>query len=201
VISAQPGSTSAGPFEPFADLRRLPSVECQWPWRWPAQLESDDGAVIAAENWQPRARLERWAGTVELAADCRLPQAILGGAMHGGCRDAAGPGDYPTWTRRLGPRPPGARGPAPESSLARHTHSEDEVRFFVEGRGLFPAIWGRRCCCASADATDLIRVRPAAATGSTWAVLPLTALRSSTPRRAWCQLHRRPDRRALPRSA
>lgn len=67
-------------------------------------------------------------------------------------------GDYPTVDAiRLGPDHPDRRA-LRQKFLAEHTHSEDEVRFFVEGRGLFCLHIGDEVLQLICEAGDWIAV-------------------------------------------
>ncbi|MCB1681380.1 MAG: cupin [Alphaproteobacteria bacterium] len=100
-----------------------------------AELDTQDGAVIAKkldeigvtfERWQPKAILPKEAGdqaVMEAYADDieRLKKI----------------GDYNTVdVVRLAPDNP-KKNEARNKFLSEHTHAEDEVRFFVEGEGIF----------------------------------------------------------------
>jgi len=98
-------------------------------------LRTADGGQIQAELATRGIGFERWSALVELPATADQ-DAIL---------EAYGPeiarvqstGHYPTVDAiRLAPDHP-ERANLRQKFLAEHTHSEDEVRFFVEGRGLF----------------------------------------------------------------
>ena len=99
------------------------------------ELVASDAALIAAElaqrgigfqHWPARQTLPDGASEAEiLAAYAPEVQRVQEG------------GAYPTVDAiRLSPDHP-EREALRQKFLAEHTHSEDEVRFFVEGRGLF----------------------------------------------------------------
>jgi 1,2-dihydroxy-3-keto-5-methylthiopentene dioxygenase len=101
----------------------------------PDLLRSADPAVITAELGARGIGFERWPAR----------QALAAGADAAAIRAAYAPeiarvqarGTYPTVDAiRLTPDHPD-RAALRQKFLAEHTHSEDEVRFFVEGRGLF----------------------------------------------------------------
>ncbi|APD47580.1 acireductone dioxygenase [Synechococcus sp. CS-602] len=122
----------------------------------PAQLESDDGAVIAAELAARGIGFERWLATVELAADADATAILAAYATEVAALQAQG--DYPTVDAiRLVPDHP-ERAALRQKFLAEHTHSEDEVRFFVEGRGLFCLHLGEEVLLVLCERDDLIRV-------------------------------------------
>ncbi|KEF41138.1 MAG: acireductone dioxygenase [Cyanobium sp. CACIAM 14] len=98
-------------------------------------LESVDGVVIARELAARGVRFERWETPVELpfGAD----QAAILAAYADEIARVQAEGGYRTVDAiRLGPDHP-ERVALRAKFLAEHTHGEDEVRFFVEGRGLF----------------------------------------------------------------
>ena len=98
-------------------------------------LSSSDPAAIAATLAPLGIGFERWQVQGGLAPDAD-PTAILAVYATEIARVQAG-GSYPTVDAiRLTPNHPD-RQALRQKFLAEHTHSEDEVRFFVEGRGLF----------------------------------------------------------------
>jgi 1,2-dihydroxy-3-keto-5-methylthiopentene dioxygenase len=98
-------------------------------------LRSSDAAVITRELAARGVRFERWAAPVALAADA--DQAAILAAYAGEIARVQAEGGYRTVDAiRLGPDHP-ERAALRAKFLAEHTHAEDEVRFFVEGRGLF----------------------------------------------------------------
>jgi len=101
----------------------------------PDPLRSADPAVITAELGARGIGFERWPARQALAAGAD-PAAILAAYAPEIARVQAR-GTYPTVDAiRLTPDHPD-RAALRQKFLAEHTHSEDEVRFFVEGRGLF----------------------------------------------------------------
>ncbi|MEB3264120.1 MAG: cupin domain-containing protein [Synechococcus sp.] len=98
-------------------------------------LRSSDAELIARELGARGVRFERWATPVALAADADQ-EAILA-AYSGEIARVKAEGGYRTVDAiRLGPDHPD-REALRAKFLSEHTHAEDEVRFFVEGRGLF----------------------------------------------------------------
>jgi 1,2-dihydroxy-3-keto-5-methylthiopentene dioxygenase len=98
-------------------------------------VQSSDGAVIARELGARGVRFERWAAPVALAADA--DQAAILAAYAAEISRVQADGGYRTVDAiRLGPDHPD-REALRAKFLSEHTHAEDEVRFFVEGRGLF----------------------------------------------------------------
>lgn len=115
-------------------------------------LDTRDGAAIAATLGEIGVRFERWplkpldadSDILAVYADevARLTQA-------GGYRSID--------VARIAPDHP-ERAAMREKFLSEHTHGEDEVRFFVDGEGLFTLhhddrVFAMRCC-----AGDLISV-------------------------------------------
>ena len=98
-------------------------------------LACTDAALIAAELAERGIGYERWPARAELPAGA-APEQILAAYAPEIARVQAS-GTYPTVDAiRLTPDHPD-RQALRQKFLAEHTHSEDEVRFFVEGRGLF----------------------------------------------------------------
>jgi 1,2-dihydroxy-3-keto-5-methylthiopentene dioxygenase len=98
-------------------------------------LDSEDAAVIAQALGERGLGFERWPVRPELPPDADSA-AVLGAYAEEIARVQAR-GTYPTVDAiRLGPDHPD-RVALRQKFLAEHTHAEDEVRFFVEGRGLF----------------------------------------------------------------
>jgi 1,2-dihydroxy-3-keto-5-methylthiopentene dioxygenase len=100
-----------------------------------AILDSVDAVVIAQALAERGLGYERWAVKPELPAEADNG-AVLEAYAEEIARVQAG-GAYPTVDAiRLGPDHPD-RLALRQKFLSEHTHAEDEVRFFVEGRGLF----------------------------------------------------------------
>ena len=98
-------------------------------------VQSSDGDRIASELAGRGVRFERWATPVALAAEA--DQAAILAAYAGEIARVQADGGYQTVDAiRLGPDHP-EREALRAKFLSEHTHAEDEVRFFVEGRGLF----------------------------------------------------------------
>ena len=124
----------------------------------PAQvaLETEDFDVIAREIAAIGARLERWAASHPLKADA-APDEILSAygeeidrlKRERGYTNAdvvhIRPGN-PNWLELR------------QKFLAEHTHSEDEVRFFVEGSGAFYLHAGDRVLEVVGEKNDLLSV-------------------------------------------
>jgi len=100
-----------------------------------ASLRSSDPDRIATELETRGVRFERWATDVQLPQEAS-PEAILA-AYADDIRRVQALGGYRTVDAiRLGPDHPD-REALRSKFLSEHTHADDEVRFFVEGRGLF----------------------------------------------------------------
>jgi 1,2-dihydroxy-3-keto-5-methylthiopentene dioxygenase len=120
----------------------------------PRQLE--DPALIAAELEARGIGFERWPARVELAHDA-TPDTILA-AYASEIRHVQATGNYPTVDAiRLTPEHPD-REALRRKFLAEHTHNEDEVRFFVEGRGLFCLHIGEEVLQVLCEQNDFLRV-------------------------------------------
>ncbi|MFM2080521.1 MAG: hypothetical protein RLZZ124_840 [Cyanobacteriota bacterium] len=102
---------------------------------------------IAFERWPARSSLPEAAG----------PEAILR-AYAPEIERVQARGRYPTVDAiRVSPDHP-ERQALRQKFLAEHTHSEDEVRFFVEGRGLFCLHIGQEVLQVLCEADDWISV-------------------------------------------
>jgi 1,2-dihydroxy-3-keto-5-methylthiopentene dioxygenase len=96
---------------------------------------SNDGALIAGELAQRGIGFERWPAQAALPEAATTEQILAAYATEIARVQALG--RYPTVDAiRMTPEHPD-RQALRQKFLAEHTHSEDEVRFFVEGRGLF----------------------------------------------------------------
>ena len=119
-------------------------------------LSSEEAAVIQAELARRGIGFERWTARVDLPPDCS-PQAILE-AYAEEIAAVQARGAYPTVDAiRMAPDHPD-RASLRQKFLAEHTHSEDEVRFFVEGRGLFCLHLGAEVLQVLCEADDWISV-------------------------------------------
>jgi 1,2-dihydroxy-3-keto-5-methylthiopentene dioxygenase len=119
-------------------------------------LACTDAAQIAAELAERGIGYERWPARAELPAGA-APEQILAAYAPEIARVQAS-GTYPTVDAiRLTPDHPD-RQALRQKFLAEHTHSEDEVRFFVEGRGLFCLHIGDEVLQVLCEAEDWISV-------------------------------------------
>jgi 1,2-dihydroxy-3-keto-5-methylthiopentene dioxygenase len=124
-----------------------------------AELITSDAERIEGELASRGIRFQRWPAHAELPAGAG-PEQILAAYNSEIARVQAG-GNYPTVDAiRLAPDHPD-REALRQKFLAEHTHSEDEVRFFVEGRGLFCLHIGEEVLQLICEAGDWIAV-PAA---------------------------------------
>ena len=99
------------------------------------QLFTGDAELIASELGQRGIGFERWPARASLAPDADQA-AILAAYAPEIARVQQGGGYATVDAIRLNPEHPD-RVALRQKFLAEHTHSEDEVRFFVEGCGLF----------------------------------------------------------------
>ncbi len=119
-------------------------------------LSSRDPAAIAAALAERGIGFERWPAAEALPAGAE-PEQILAAYAEAIARVQAS-GTYPTVDAiRLGPDHPD-RQALRQKFLAEHTHAEDEVRFFVEGRGLFCLHIGEEVLQVLCEAGDFLRV-------------------------------------------
>ena len=96
---------------------------------------SNDAALISAELAERGIGFERWPAHAELPQGAGPEQVLASYAAEIARVQARG--TYPTVDAiRITPEHPD-REALRQKFLAEHTHSEDEVRFFVEGKGLF----------------------------------------------------------------
>lgn len=121
----------------------------------PPDLDTGDGAAIAAAMAPIGVRFERWP-LRDLAADATGDDVI---AAYGAEIDAlkAEGGYLSVDVVRMTPDNPN-RAEARTKFLDEHRHSEDEVRFFVEGEGLFTLHAAGRVHALLCTAGDLISV-------------------------------------------
>lgn len=119
-------------------------------------LASNDPALIAAELNARGIGFERWPARIALAAGASSAQILAAYAAE--ITQVQARGNYPTVDAiRLTPDHP-EREALRRKFLAEHTHSEDEVRFFVEGRGLFCLHIGDEVLQVLCEADDWISV-------------------------------------------
>jgi len=119
-------------------------------------LATNDPAVIAAELGQRGIGFERWPARSELPAGAGADDVLAAYAAE--IARVQSRGTYPTVDAiRMTPDHPD-RESLRQKFLSEHTHSEDEVRFFVEGRGLFCLHIGDEVLQVLCEADDFLRV-------------------------------------------
>lgn len=122
----------------------------------PPSLLSRDGERIQQELAARGIAFQRWDTQASLPDDAS-PEQILEAYAAQVARVQAG-GAYPTVDAiRMTPDHPD-RDALRQKFLAEHTHSEDEVRFFVEGAGLFCLHLGDEVLQVLCEAGDWIAV-------------------------------------------
>lgn len=100
-----------------------------------ALWQSNDAQAIQQQLAQIGVRFERWQADRELG-DNPQPDTVIAAYQHEIDRLVAEK-NYQSWDV-IGMRPDNPQRQELRSKfLAEHTHGEDEVRFFVEGQGLF----------------------------------------------------------------
>ena len=120
------------------------------------KLTTNDPAVIAAELAERGIGFERWPARAEPPAGAG-PDAVLA-AYAQEIQAVQARGSYPTVDAiRMTPDHPD-REALRQKFLSEHTHAEDEVRFFVEGRGLFCLHLGEEVLQVLCEADDWISV-------------------------------------------
>ena len=120
------------------------------------KLTTNDPAVIAAELAERGIGFERWPARAEPPAGAG-PDAVLA-AYAQEIEAVQARGSYPTVDAiRMTPDHPD-REALRQKFLSEHTHAEDEVRFFVEGRGLFCLHLGEEVLQVLCEADDWISV-------------------------------------------
>jgi 1,2-dihydroxy-3-keto-5-methylthiopentene dioxygenase len=117
---------------------------------------SNDPALITSELAQRGIGFERWPARAELPAGAGPEQVLAAYASE--IAQVQQQGRYPTVDAiRMEPDHP-EREALRRKFLAEHTHSEDEVRFFVEGKGLFCLHIGEEVLQMLCEADDWISV-------------------------------------------
>ena len=117
---------------------------------------SNDPSLMTTQLAARGIAFERWPARASLPADAS-PVDILAAYAPEISRVQAS-GTYPTVDAiRLTPEHPD-RVALRQMFLAEHTHSEDEVRFFVEGRGLFCLHIGDEVLQVLCETDDFLRV-------------------------------------------
>ncbi len=120
------------------------------------KLTTNDPAVIATELAERGIGFERWPARAELPAGAG-PDAVLA-AYSQEIQAVQARGSYTTVDAiRMNPDHPD-REALRQKFLSEHTHAEDEVRFFVEGRGLFCLHIGEEVLQVLCEAEDWISI-------------------------------------------
>lgn len=118
--------------------------------------QSSDGQEIQQQLAQVGVRFERWHAECELGENPE-PAVVIAAYQHEISRLVAEKG-YQCWdVMSMHPTHP-QREVLREKFLAEHTHAEDEVRFFVEGMGLFCLHLEGRIFQVLCERNDLISV-------------------------------------------
>lgn len=119
-------------------------------------LDTDDGAVIQRTLAGAGVVFERWEAGVALPPGAGQDEVLAAYADEITRLKASG-GYVAVDVVRLAPDHP-QREAIRAKFLAEHTHRDDEVRFFVEGVGLFCLHIGGRVYAIRAEAGDLVSV-------------------------------------------
>lgn len=119
-------------------------------------LVSRDGEQIQRELAGRGIAFQRWPAQAQLPSGASQEQILEAYAAEVARLQAGGA--YPTVDAiRMTPSHPD-RAALRQKFLAEHTHSEDEVRFFVEGQGLFCLHIGTEVLQVLCEASDWISV-------------------------------------------
>ena len=119
-------------------------------------FESSDGDAIARELRAIGVRFERWGAEQQLAPDAGEPAVLA--AYHTSVERLQRECGYQAVDVIRLVRGNPAAGELRAKFLSEHTHGEDEVRFFVEGRGAFYLRAGGRVFQTICVRGDLISV-------------------------------------------
>ncbi|MCW3481671.1 hypothetical protein OL229_19220 [Neisseriaceae bacterium JH1-16] len=118
--------------------------------------QTDDGVLIAQRLAEIGVGFERWQANVPLAPDAGQEDILAAYAIDLARLKAQG-GYTTTDVVRLRPDHPD-REVLRQKFLDEHTHSEDEVRFFVEGSGAFYLHIGTQVHQVICERGDLLKV-------------------------------------------
>lgn len=119
-------------------------------------LDTRDADEIARELDKVGVLFERWPAEQELAAEATPEQ--IGEAYAADIERLQAQFGYQTWdVIGIHPEHP-QKNEMRAKFLDEHTHSEDEVRFFVDGAGLFTLHIGDKVYATLCEADDLISV-------------------------------------------
>ena len=120
------------------------------------KLSTNNPVMIATELAERGIGFERWPARTKLPAGAGS-EAVLS-TYSQEIQTVQARGSYPTVDAvRMTPEHPD-REALRQKFLAEHTHAEDEVRFFVEGRGLFCLHIGEEVLQVLCEADDWISV-------------------------------------------
>ena len=119
-------------------------------------LQTADGAEIAAALAKIDVRFERWTAAARLPEGAGQDEVLA--AYAGEVARLQEEGGYGTTDVIRLPRGTPDTEPMRRKFLSEHTHSEDEVRFFVEGIGAFYLRAGGHVHQVICEADDLIGV-------------------------------------------
>ena len=147
---ATPGASAA------AQGAQGPGAEALNPGQLQPTLQTWDGELIRQELAKRGVLFQRWPARVELADDADQETILTAYAQEVAAVQQGGA--YPTVdVIRMAPDHPD-RQVLRQKFLAEHTHSEDEVRLFVEGQGLFCLHLGDEVLQVLCEADDWIAV-------------------------------------------
>ena len=133
-----------------------PGAEALNPSQPQPTLQTWDGELIRQELAKRGVLFQRWPARVELADDADQETILAAYAQEVAAVQQGGA--YPTVdVIRMAPDHPD-RQALRQKFLAEHTHSEDEVRLFVEGKGLFCLHLGDEVLQVLCEADDWIAV-------------------------------------------
>ena len=133
-----------------------PGAEALNPSQPQPTLQTWDGELIRQELAKRGVLFQRWPARVELADDADQETILTAYAQEVAAVQQGGA--YPTVdVIRMAPDHPD-RQALRQKFLAEHTHSEDEVRLFVEGQGLFCLHLGDEVLQVLCEADDWIAV-------------------------------------------
>ena len=119
-------------------------------------LRTDDFDQIESQLREAGIRIERWSADHELADDAESDTIIA--AYQGEIDRLVAEGGYKTWdVVSMHPDHP-EKDAFRQKFIDEHTHSEDEVRFFVRGQGLFVMHVGDKVFAMLCEKDDLISV-------------------------------------------
>ena len=156
--SSSPATSPAnGGVAPGASAPAMePNAEALNPRQPQPTLQTWDGELIRQELARRGVLFQRWPARVELADDADQGTILAAYAQEVAAVQQGGA--YPTVdVIRMAPDHPD-RQALRQKFLAEHTHSEDEVRLFVEGQGLFCLHLGDEVLQVLCEADDWIAV-------------------------------------------